>query len=98
MSARVAAQDPPPRIGPLVVDARGTVPLFKKDAAIGLSRGLDVSQLPGAGFGGDVGLHLYLFTWKAITLGIGGQLTFARSHEAPPASLQRGGSSPPAAR
>jgi hypothetical protein len=46
------------------------------------------SQLPGVGLGLDAGAHVYLLRWKAVTLGLGGQLTFARAHEAPPAALE----------
>jgi hypothetical protein len=82
MAAR--AQDPPPRIGHFVIDARGSFPLFQKHQQLAESRGLtSVSELPGAGLGADAGAHLYLFTWKAVTVGIGGQLTFGRSHASP---------------
>lgn len=83
LPARAIAQDPPPRIGPFVIDARATVPLFKADRELAESRGLLVSELPGAGLGLEAGAHLYLFTWKVVTFGIGGQLTFARSQATP---------------
>ena len=50
-----AAQDPPPRIGPFVVDVHGTMPRFPADdQQLADSRGLELSELPGAG----LGLHL----------------------------------------
>jgi hypothetical protein len=74
------AQDPPPRIGPFVLDAHGTVPKFKDDPELASSRGLRQSELPGAGLGIHLGAHVYLFAWKAVTIGVGGDLTLARSH------------------
>ena len=83
----VRAQDPPPRIGPFVIDVRATMPRFtQQDAQLADSRGLDVSELPGAGFGVDAAAHVYFLTWKAVTLGAGAQLTLARSHTPPPAT------------
>jgi hypothetical protein len=84
----LAAQDEePPRIGPIVADVRGTFPKFTKDALISNSRGLASNELPGVGFGVDVGVHFYAFKWKAVTVGLGGQLTLARAHNTPPAAL-----------
>ena len=73
------AQEPPPRIGPFVVDLRGTSPSFPADALLAQSRGLNVDELPGRGFGLDGGAHLYLFKWRVITVGIGAQATMARA-------------------
>lgn len=83
-AAPAAAQDPPPPIGPFVVDVRGAVPRFKPDAQLANSRGLALGELPGSGLGVDAGAHVYLFTWKAMTVGLGAQVTMARSHTAPP--------------
>jgi hypothetical protein len=66
-----------------VLDARGTVPLFPKDPQLAASRALAVGELPGAGLGVDAGAHVYLFKWKAVTFGIGAQLTLGRSHASP---------------
>ena len=88
VAPRAAAQDePPPRIGPIVVEVLGTIPKFKKDSLIGNSRGLAANEVPGVGLGVDAGVHLYVFKWKAVTVGLGGQLTLARAHETPPAAL-----------
>jgi hypothetical protein len=76
---RVSAQEPPPRIGPFVVDIRGTSPSFPNDALLAQSRGLNVEELPGRGLGLDGGAHLYLFKWRVITVGIGAQATMARA-------------------
>jgi hypothetical protein len=37
-----AAQDPPPRIGPFVVDLHATVPRFPQDPQLAASRAMDV--------------------------------------------------------
>jgi hypothetical protein len=72
-------QDEPPRIGPFVLDVRGSSPNFPDDAQLAESRGLSVDELPGRGLGLDAGAHLYLFKWRVITFGVGGQMTFARA-------------------
>ena len=76
----VAAQEPPPPIGPFVIDVRGTFPKFTNELQLAQSRGLGQSELPGVGIGIDVGAQLYVFKWRAMIVGIGGQLTAARSH------------------
>jgi hypothetical protein len=76
------AQDEPPRIGPFVVDVRGSSPSFPEDAQLAASRGLSVDELPGRGLGLDAGAHVYLFKWRVITVGVGAQMTFARAKSA----------------
>jgi hypothetical protein len=77
---RVAgAQDPPPSIGPFVVDLRGVFPMFPDDPQLAASRGLTQEQLPGRGLGVDIGAHLYVIRWRAVTIGIGGELIMARA-------------------
>ena len=85
VSARVAnAQEPPPRIGPFVIDLHGTLPRFPNDdAALAASRGVSLAELPGAGLGLQIGLHVYPLRWKAITFGIGGELAVSRATQAP---------------
>src|SRR5207245_1033903 len=84
-SARVAnAQEPPPRIGPFVIDVHGTLPRFPNDdAALAASRGMSLAELPGAGVGLQIGLHVYPLRWKAITFGIGGELAVSRATQTP---------------
>jgi hypothetical protein len=77
--ASAAAQDPPPRIPLFVVDVRGSLPGFPREPQLAASRGLQDSELPGRGLGADLGLHLRVFRWKAMTVGIGGQVTVARA-------------------
>ncbi len=89
----VRAQEPPPPIPHVVLDLRGSMPKFTQEPELAASRGLQVSELPGRGLGADAGLHLYLFKWKAMTLGVGAQLTLARA-----ATSSQGTGSTPAIR
>ena len=85
LCSRAHAQEPPPPIGPFVVDLRGTFPMFPNDLLkLAESRGLSLAELPGLGVGVDVGAHVYLLKWRTITFGIGGELTFGRAHSTPP--------------
>ncbi len=78
--APVAAQDPPPRIGRFVIDVHGTIPRFPKDPQLAQSRDLLVDELPGAGLGLHGGAHFYPLSWKAVTFGLGVDVTVARAH------------------
>lgn len=83
------AQDAPKPIGPFVVDVRGThVPFPSDNLGLAESRGLDVTELPGSGFGLDVGAHVYPLRFRALTIGAGGQLTIARSSRSAQATLR----------
>jgi hypothetical protein len=77
------AQEPPPRIPVVAVDAQGTVPRFPQDAPLAASRGITLTELPGTGLGGQLGAHLYFFKWKAITVGIGGHTVVVRATQTP---------------
>src|SRR5262245_23484391 len=79
-SVRASAQTPKPPIGRFVIDLRATFPQFGSDLQLADSRGLRASQLPGSGLGVDADAHVYVFRWKAITFGLGAQVTFAQSH------------------
>jgi hypothetical protein len=81
------AQDPPPRIGPFVVDLHGTVPRFPSDDPnLAESRGVSLAELPGSGLGVQVGVHLYPLRWRAVTFGVGGELTAGRARQTPAAT------------
>lgn len=80
LASPVGAQEPPPPIGPFVIDIRGTFPQFTNDLQLAQSRGLVQLELPGVGLGLDVGAHVYVFKWHAMTVGVGGQLTAGRAH------------------
>ena len=76
------AAGPLPRV---VLDLQGIIPVFPNDnAQLAASRNLSVGELPGAGLGARAALHFYLFRWKAITVGAGGEVFAARSSSAPP--------------
>jgi hypothetical protein len=85
-AARVNAQEPPPPIPRFVVDLHATVPLFPNDVLqLADSRNLQLAELPGRGFGGQVGVHVYLLRWRALTVGIGGEAIVARATSTPSA-------------
>jgi len=81
----VHAQDAPPRIGPFVVDLHGTIPRFPTDDLLAQSRGMKLAELPGSGLGLQVGVHLYLLRWRAVTFGVGGELAASRARQTPAA-------------
>jgi hypothetical protein len=83
--ARAHAQDPPPPIGPFIVDVHASLPGFPTDSQeLAASRGVDnVGSLPGRGFGAQVGAHFYFARWKALTFGIGGEVMVARASSTP---------------
>jgi hypothetical protein len=87
-SRSALAQDPPPRIGPIVIDLHATVPRFPDDPLLADSRGLSLAELPGSGLGVQVGVHVYPLRWRAVTFGIGGEVTLGRSRETPPDGSQ----------
>jgi hypothetical protein len=89
--ARAAcAQEPPPPIPRYVIDLHATVPMFPNDVQqLADSRGaphLTLTELPGWGIGAQGGVHLYRFTWKALTVGAGGEVMVARATSTPPES------------
>jgi hypothetical protein len=83
-ATRGAAQELPQRIPLFVVDLHANIVPFPSDSQpLADSRALSVAELPGVGFGGDVGVHIYPLRWRAVTFGLGGQVTVARSHQTP---------------
>jgi hypothetical protein len=86
--ARTAcAQGPPPPIPRFVIDLHPAVAMFPNDLQqLSDSRGLTLSELPGWGIGGQVGAHVYLFKWKAMTVGVGGEAVIARASSTPSAA------------
>jgi hypothetical protein len=78
------AQDPPPPLPHVVVDLQGLVPTFPNDSTqLADSRGLSVTELPGAGLGIRAGAHVYFVKFKGITLGIGGEVLRGTSSSTP---------------
>lgn len=84
----VQAQEPPPRIPAFVVDLHANVVNFPDAAQLAQSRARAPSELPGFGMGGDAGVHVYPFKWRAITFGVGGQFTVSRARRTPAAPGQ----------
>jgi hypothetical protein len=88
---RAYAQEPPAPLPRIVVDLHGIIPVFPNDNAqlansrfvSDQARQLSVGELPGAGLGGRVGVHLYLLKWKAMTIGLGGEVLVGRSTSTP---------------
>src|SRR5438067_12914629 len=77
------AQEPPPPIGPFVLDVHATVPRFPtEDQQLAASRGLSIAQLPGSGLGVQIGAHVYYLRVKVITFGIGAEVAAGRSRQA----------------
>ncbi len=84
IASRANAQDPPPRIGPFVVDVHMSIPSFPTDSQqLADSRSLNLAELPGRGLGGQMGAHYYLPAWGALTVGIGGEVMIARASSTP---------------
>jgi hypothetical protein len=80
---RALAQDPPPRIGPFVVDLHATVPRFPQDVQLAQSRDMALAELPGSGLGVLVGVHVYPLRWRAVTFGLGGEFATGRARQTP---------------
>ena len=80
------AQDPPPKIPLFAIDLHAAVPMFPSDdPALAASRGMQLGELPGSGFGAHAALTMYPLRWKAITFGVGGEVTVSRARKTPPA-------------
>ena len=79
----VRAQEPPPKIGPFVVDLHGTVPKFPTTPALAESHALVGAELPGRGLGVQVGAHVYFLRWRAVTFGFGGEYAASRARKTP---------------
>jgi hypothetical protein len=72
-----AAQQVEP-IGMFVADVRGTLARFKQDGAIASFVGVTPEDLPTRGLGLALGAHLYPLRKGRVTLGIGGEILWAR--------------------
>ena len=65
-------------VGPYVVDARGVLARFKGDAAVAAPLAVAPDDLPTRGLGGSAGAHAYVLRGRRVTLGLGGEVIFAR--------------------
>lgn len=87
LATTVRAQEPPPPIGPFVLDVHGNVPRMGTESQLAPSRGLVEDQLPGTGLGVDAAVHLYPIRWRAVTFGVGGRLLAARARSGAATSI-----------
>jgi hypothetical protein len=84
LSSPAIAQDPPPPIPWVVVDLHASIPGFPSDDAdLALSRGMNVGELPGRGFGAQIGVHLYPIKTHIVSIGVGGELAVGRASQTP---------------
>ena len=81
--APVLAQEAPPRIPLVAFDAHVTFPNFPVEQALADSRDMTLAELPGHGFGLHAAVTFYPLKWKAITFGIGGEITANRASQTP---------------
>lgn len=65
-------------VGPFAADVRGALARFKEDAALAATLDVDPSNLPTRGLGLAVGAHWYPVRRGRISLGVGGELLWAR--------------------
>jgi hypothetical protein len=82
-AAHARAQEPPPRIPLLAADLHVTVPRFPSDQPLADSRGMTLAELPGRGFGLHAAVTFYPLKWRAITFGIGGEVTANHASQSP---------------
>jgi hypothetical protein len=78
--AQLAADEP---IGRYVVDVRGALLSVPSSGELAADNGLLTTNLPGLGLGVDVAAHVYPLRFKAVTFGLGAQLTLARATAGP---------------
>src|SRR5262249_15613219 len=81
--ASALAQAPPPPIPLVVFHVHANFPHFPQNVALADSRGMVLSELPGRGFGGQAGVQIHFFRFKAITFGAGGQAIMTRATQTP---------------
>ncbi len=77
------AQPPEEPIGWYVVDVRGSVVPFPRNAELADARGLHPPDTPGAGLGFDIGAHVYPVRIWIVTLGIGASYHLSTASQAP---------------
>jgi hypothetical protein len=82
-AAPAAAQSPDAPPGPFAVDARIAMPSFNTGSAVADPLALRTAQLPGRGWGFDVGAQVYPVRGKRTALGFGASLVRASGSKAP---------------
>lgn len=61
-------------IGRFVVDVRGSLVPFGKNEQLATARQLDPFVTPNLGLGFEAGAHVYVFSWRMITVGLGANI------------------------
>jgi hypothetical protein len=79
-AAPVTADRPP---GPFALDVRFAMPSFNTGSSLADPLGLRTDQLPGRGWGLDVGAHVYPVRGKRFALGVGAEIIRASGSKAP---------------
>ena len=83
LAAPALAQPPQEPIGGYVIDLRGSIIPFSRNADLASARGLHPPDTPGAGFGFDIGAHVYPLRLWVITFGIGASYHVAAASQSP---------------
>ena len=81
IAAPAAAQQKDP-ISPFVVDLRGAFARHKAEPSVATDLGVQPANLPTRSLGFAAGLHLYPLRSRRVTLGLGGNVVFARGSKA----------------
>jgi len=69
--------------GPFAIDARMAMPSFNTGSALADPLGLRTDQLPGRGWGLDIGAHVYPLRSRRFALGLGAEIVRASGSQAP---------------
>jgi len=80
-AAPALTTDHPP--GPFAIDVRIAMPSFNTGSALADPLGLRTDQLPGRGWGLDVGAHVYPVRGRRFALGVGAEIVRASGSKAP---------------
>jgi hypothetical protein len=84
LTSAAYAQDPPPRIGPWVLDLHATMPSFPQTQAVADSYGVQLGELPSRGLGVHAAAYVYPYQWKVVTFGVGADMLAARARVTDP--------------
>jgi hypothetical protein len=79
--AEALTTDRPP--GPFAIDVRLAMPSFNTGSSLADPLGLRTDQLPGRGWGLDVGAHAYPLRGRRFALGVGAEIVRASGSKAP---------------
>ena len=72
-----------PGPGPFALDVRYAMPSYNTGSAIADPLGFRTAQLPGRGWGLDIGAHVYPIRGKRISLGLGADMVRTSGKKAP---------------